>query len=28
TFYQQFFAAFSKSMFLDAQEIDPAAPGF
>lgn len=28
TFYQQFFAAFSKSMFLEAQEIDPAAPGF
>lgn len=27
-FYQQFFAAFSKAMFLEAQEIDPAAPGF
>ena len=27
-FYQQFFAALSKAMFLDAQEIDPAAPGF
>lgn len=26
-FYQQFFAAFSKAMFLEAQEIDPAAPG-
>ncbi len=27
-FYQQFFAAYSKSMFLEAQQIDPAAPGF
>jgi hypothetical protein len=27
-FYQQFFTAFSKAMFLEAQEIDPAAPGF
>lgn len=27
-FYQEFFAAFSKAMFLEAQEIDPAAPGF
>ena len=27
-FYQQFFTAFSKAMVLEAQEIDPAAPGF
>ena len=27
-FYQQFFAAYSKAMFLEAQQIDPAAPGF
>lgn len=27
-FYQEFFAAYSKSMFLEAQQIDPAAPGF
>jgi len=26
-FYQQFFAAYSKAMFLEAQQIDPAAPG-
>lgn len=28
TFYQQFFTAYSKSMFLEAHEIDPAAPGY
>lgn len=28
TFYQQFFAAYSKAMFLEAQQIDPAAPGY
>jgi hypothetical protein len=27
-FYQQFFTAYSKAMFLEAQQIDPAAPGF
>jgi hypothetical protein len=26
-FYQQFFAAYSKAMFLEAQQVDPAAPG-
>jgi hypothetical protein len=26
-FYQQFFTAFSKAMFLEAQQVDPAAPG-
>lgn len=28
TFYQQFFTAYSKAMFLDAQQVDPAAPGY
>jgi hypothetical protein len=27
-FYQQFFTAYSKAMFLEAQQVDPAAPGF
>lgn len=26
-FYQQCFAAYAKAMFLEAHEIDPAAPG-
>ena len=26
-FYQQFFTAYSKSMFLEAHQVDPAAPG-
>lgn len=26
TFYQKFFEAYSKSMFLEAQQVDPAAP--
>lgn len=28
TFYQQFFAAYSKAMFLEAQQVDLAASGF
>ncbi len=28
TFYQNFFAALSKSMFLEEHQVDPAAPGF
>ncbi len=27
TFYQQFFAAYSKPLFLEAHEVDPATPG-
>jgi hypothetical protein len=26
-FYQEFFSAYSKAMFLEAQQVDPAAPG-
>jgi hypothetical protein len=28
SFYQQFFTAYSKAMFLEAQQVDPAGPGF